>query len=96
MSLPIVFFYKLVNSRSAKEFEEILQDARPSEISELEDILKPFDKVVRNFKTVETDPRGLLRKLAEDCENSRRHLARALYEYFKQQYRRSFFDDLLK
>ena len=96
MSFPITFFYKLVNSRSAEEFEEILNDARPSEITELEDILRPFDKLVRHFKPRESDPRGLLRLLAGDCENSRRHLARALYEYFKKQYRRSFYDELLQ
>ena len=93
MNLPINFFYRLINAPNRDRFVTILHDARPSEIVELETILAPFDSVTRDLeRSAEPDYTALLFKLAEDAATTRRHLARALYQFFKQQHKRSFYE----
>ena len=92
MGMPINFFYQLVNARTPDEFVNILYDARPSEIVQLEAFLAPHDQVTREFQRSESNSIGLIFRLSEDCDKARKTLSRALYEYFKQEYKRSFYN----
>ena len=95
MTIPINFFFRLVNSKSYDEFKTILYNARRSELYELEYILLAFNKTARKHKVEDRSGNyNLFRDhLCYNIEKLRRQLCRALCHHFKKQYDRAFYHE---